>query len=67
MSKNLLSIVAFAALGLIVGYAIGIVIAAFFAFVLDLDDVARFIALGVGLLGAIAGPRVFGRLLDQPR
>jgi NhaP-type Na+/H+ or K+/H+ antiporter len=54
-------------MGLIVGYVIGIVLAAFFAFVLDLDDVARFIAIGCGLLGAVAGPRVFGRLLDQPR
>jgi NhaP-type Na+/H+ or K+/H+ antiporter len=54
-------------MGLIVGYVIGIAVAAFFAFVLDLDDVARYIAIGFGLLGAVAGPRVFGRLLDQPR
>ena len=54
-------------MGLIVGYVIGIGVAALFAFVLDLDDIARFIAIGCGLLGAVAGPRVFGRLLDQPR
>jgi NhaP-type Na+/H+ or K+/H+ antiporter len=54
-------------MGLIVGYVIGIVIAALFAFVLDFDSVARFIAIGFGLLGAVAGPRVFGRLIDQPR
>ena len=54
-------------MGLIVGYVIGIVIAAFVAFVLDLDGFARFIAIGCGLLGALGGPRVFGRLLQQPR
>ena len=54
-------------MGLIVGYVIGIVLAAFFAFVLELDDIARFIAIGSGLVGALAGPRVFGGLLDQHR
>lgn len=54
-------------MGLIVGYVIGIVVAAFVAFVLDLDDVARFVAIAFGVLGAVAGPRLFGRLLDQPR
>ena len=54
-------------MGLVVGYVIGIAVAALFAFVLDLDSVARFIAIGFGLLGALAGPRLFGRLLDQPR
>lgn len=52
----------YALMGLIVGYVVGIVIAAVFAFVLNLDDAARFIAIGCGLLGALAGPAVAKRL-----
>jgi Na+/H+ antiporter NhaA len=43
-------------IGLVVGYTLGVVIAAFTAFVLDLDDIARFIAIGSGIAGAILGP-----------
>lgn len=45
-------------MGLIVGYVVGIVIAAVFAFVFDMESAARFIAIGSGLLGAVAGPPV---------
>lgn len=48
--------------GLIAGYLIGIVLAATAAFVFGLEDAARFIAIGCGLIGALAGPIVFSRL-----
>ncbi len=51
----------YALMGLIVGYVVGIVLAAFFAFVLDMEGAARFIAIGSGLLGALAGPAVAKR------
>jgi hypothetical protein len=43
-------------IGLVAGYTLGVVIAAFTAFVLDLDDIARFIAIGCGVAGAVLGP-----------
>ena len=43
-------------IGLVVGYVVGIGLAAFTAFVLDLDEIARFIAIGCGILGAVLGP-----------
>lgn len=43
-------------IGLVAGYVIGILLAAFAAFVLDLDEIARFIAIGCGILGAVLGP-----------
>ena len=43
-------------IGLVAGYIIGIALAAFAAFVLDLDEIARFIAIGCGILGAVLGP-----------
>ncbi len=43
-------------IGLVAGYLVGIVLAAFAAFVLDLDEIARFIAIGCGILGAVLGP-----------
>ena len=38
-------------IGLVVGYIVGIGLA-----VLDLDEIARFIAIGCGILGAVLGP-----------
>ncbi len=49
-------------IGLIAGYLVGIVLAATAAYVFDLEEAARFIAIGCGLLGAALGPRVFSRL-----
>ncbi len=43
-------------IGLGAGYLIGIALAGFAAFVLDLDEIARFIAIGCGILGAVLGP-----------
>lgn len=43
-------------IGLVAGYVVGILLAAFAAFVLDLDEIARFIAIGCGILGAALGP-----------
>lgn len=57
----------YALMGLIVGYVIGIALAAVFAFVLDLGGAARFIAIGSGLLGALAGPAVAKRLGESSR
>jgi NhaP-type Na+/H+ or K+/H+ antiporter len=56
-----------ALMGLIVGYLVGVAIAAFFAFVLDLDSAARFIAIGSGLIGAALGPTVANRLGESSR
>ncbi len=47
-----------ALIGLVAGYLMGILLAAFAAFVLDLDEIARFIAIGCGILGAVLGPRM---------
>ena len=52
-------------MGLIVSYLIGIILAAFVAFVLGFEDAARFIAIGSGLVGAVLGPSVFGRLRED--
>lgn len=52
----------YALMGLILGYVVGIVIATVVAFVLDLEGAGRFIAIGSGLLGALAGPVVAKRL-----
>lgn len=49
-------------IGLFVGYLIGIALASVAAFVLDLDELARFIAIGCGLAGAVLGPVVSERL-----
>lgn len=54
-----------ALMGLILGYLIGILLAAFVAFVLGFEDAARFIAIASGLVGALLGPSVFGRLRDE--
>ena len=54
-------------MGLIVGYMIGIALAAMVAFVLDLDSVARFVAIGCGLVGAALGPAVANRLERSSR
>lgn len=45
-------------IGLVAGYLIGIALGAFAAFVLDLEDAARFIAIGCGIAGAVLGPLV---------
>ena len=52
----------YALMGLIVGYVIGVGLAALFVFAFDMDGVARFIAIGCGLLGAVIGPTVARRL-----
>ena len=49
-------------IGLIVGYTIGVGLAAIAAFVFDLDDVARFIAIASGLAGALLGPTLLRRV-----
>ena len=43
-------------IGLVVGYVVGIGLAAVAAFALDLDEIARFIAIGCGIAGAVLGP-----------
>ena len=48
-------------IGLVAGYTIGVMLAAIVAFALDLEEVARFIAIGCGLLGAALGPVAFRR------
>lgn len=52
-------------MGLVLGYVIGIGLAAAATFVLGLDELARFIAIGCGLLGAVMGPSIFGRYQDR--
>lgn len=59
--------VIYALMGLIVGYVVGIALAAFVAFVLDLDGIARFVAIGCGLFGAVLGPMVANRLGESSR
>lgn len=54
-------------MGLIVGYVIGIMIAATFVFGMGMEDPARFIAIGAGLLGAVAAPAVAKRLGQSSR
>ena len=54
-------------MGLIVGYMIGIAIAALFVFGLGLEEPARFIAIGSGLLGAVLGPAVADALARRSR
>ena len=49
------------------GTVVGIVIAAAFAFVFDMESAARFIAIGSGLLGAVADPVVANRLGESSR
>lgn len=49
-------------IGLVAGYVIGIALGAFTAFVLGVEDAARFVAIGCGLLGAILGPTLLDRL-----
>lgn len=49
-------------IGLVVGYLVGIMLASVAAFVFDLEDIARFIAIGCGLLGALLGPVVSNQL-----
>lgn len=49
-------------IGLFVGYLVGIMLASVAAFVFDLEDIARFIAIGCGLLGALLGPVVSNQL-----
>jgi predicted membrane protein len=49
-------------IGLVAGYVIGIALAAIAAFVFDLDEIARFIAIGCGIAGAILGPTLLRRV-----
>lgn len=62
-----MNIVINALIGLIAGYIVGVILAAIVAFVFDLPDAARFVAIAFGLLGAVAGPSVFGRLREDTR
>lgn len=48
-------------IGLVAGYIVGIILGAVTAFVLDVESVARFVAIGCGLLGAILGPTILNR------
>jgi uncharacterized membrane protein YedE/YeeE len=54
-------------IGLIVGYLVGIVLAAIAASVFDLEEAARFIAIGCGLVGAIMATPVANRLQSRSR
>lgn len=54
-------------IGLVAGYTIGVGLGAITAFVLGFEDAARFVAIGCGLLGAIFGPAIIGRLEAGPR
>jgi hypothetical protein len=60
-----MNLVITALMGLVLGYLVGIALAAIAAFVFGFEDAARFIAIGCGVLGAATGPRLFGRLLQD--
>lgn len=53
-------------MGLVVGYIIGIALGGIAAFVFGFEDAARFIAIGCGILGAVLGPSIIGRLQNEP-
>jgi predicted membrane protein len=54
-------------IGLMVGYLIGIGLAAIAAFIFDLEGAARFIAIGCALLGAIVATPAANRLQNRFR
>jgi hypothetical protein len=56
----------YALMGLVVGYLVGIGLAAIVAFGVGLDDAAKFVAIGCGLLGAVLGAPV-ARALQRDR
>ena len=53
-------------IGLVAGYLVGIALGAFTVVVLDFEDAARFVAIGCGVLGALAGPTIVDRLTGIP-
>lgn len=54
-------------IGLVAGYIIGIILAAIAAFALGFEDVARFLAIGCGIVGAAVGPTLVDRLQGRNR
>jgi hypothetical protein len=52
-------------MGLVIGYLVGIGLAAIAVFVFGFEDAARFIAIGCGLLGAVLGAPVARAMLRE--
>lgn len=62
-----MNVIMYSLMGLIVGYIIGIALAALVAFGIGWEESARFIAIGCGLLGAIVGTPVANALERKSR